>query len=100
LFPGKSFPARWGEAISIFGVGFGLPSGTLTPGSSTQSGLFLPTACSVGGVAAQGHFSGLVSPGLAQINLTVPSGASGELTISCEILGVSTGTTAKLAVTP
>ncbi len=100
LYPGKSFPARAGEAISIFGTGFGLPSSTLTPGAATQAGLFLPTTCTVGGVAAQGHFSGLVSPGLAQINLTVPAGISGDLPIACDIVGSATTFNPVLTVAP
>jgi len=92
LYPGSSTPASPGEVIVLYAVGFGLPSTTLVNGSATQSGS-LPTlpVCRIGGKAAAVGFAGLISPGLFQLNLTVPvSAASGDNLISCTYGGFST----------
>ena len=92
LFPGSSTPARAGETIVVYGVGWGLPSAMITSGSSSQSGSLpaLP-ACTIGNTPAAPGFAGLVSPGLYQFNITVPAGtASGENAISCSYAGAST----------
>jgi uncharacterized protein (TIGR03437 family) len=75
LFPGASTPAGRGETISLWGVGFGLPTTPLVDGSSTQRGA-LPTtpACFLGGAAVQ-VAAALVSPGLSQFNVTVSENA-------------------------
>ncbi len=92
LYPGYSTPAAKGEEIEIYAVGFGLPSNTLTNGSAMQSGA-LPTlpVCTVGGLPASLAFAGLISPGLYQLNLTIPAGApSGDNLLSCSYGGFST----------
>lgn len=77
LFPGYSTPAQRGETISIWGVGFGLPTTAVEAGSSTQRGS-LPYApvCYVGGRPAP-VTAALVSPGLYQFNVTVADDAAG-----------------------
>ncbi len=85
LYPGSSTPAKAGETISLYGVGFGNVPGGLTEGSSTQSGN-LSTAglsCWISGINAQA-VGALVSPGLYQINLTVPKSVpSGDNPLVC-----------------
>jgi len=71
-------PVAPGEEIVLYGFGFGLPSGpALVAGSSTQSGA-LPAvpAIQIGGQTAQVAFAGLISPGLYQFNVVVPSTAA------------------------
>jgi uncharacterized protein (TIGR03437 family) len=85
LYPGDSVPAAPGETIVAYGVGFGLPATPLTPGSSTQTGP-LPSlpSCKIGGSPAVLEFAGVISPGLYQFNITVPSDAPGTNdSISC-----------------
>jgi uncharacterized protein (TIGR03437 family) len=85
LYPGASTPAQPGETIVVYGVGFGMPTTSLLNGSSTQSGPlpYLP-ACSIGGTNAAVIFAGLISPGLYQINLTVPDSATtGDNSLIC-----------------
>jgi uncharacterized protein (TIGR03437 family) len=92
LYPGASTPAAPGETIVAYAVGFGLPTTTLTSGSATQSGL-LPTSpsCKIGGNPATVGFAGLISPGLYQFNMTIPStAANGDNTITCTYGGSST----------
>ena len=75
LFPGLSTPAKAGEIISLYGTGLGPPTGGgLVAGSAIQSGsLPLPLSCSISGTNAQA-VGALVSPGLYQVNLTIPQG--------------------------
>jgi uncharacterized protein (TIGR03437 family) len=92
LYPGASTPAAPGETIVAYAVGFGLPSTTLTAGSATQTGSLpgLPS-CKIGGNLATLGFAGLISPGLYQFNMTVPStAANGDNSIICTYGGLST----------
>ena len=91
LYPGASTPAKPGETIITYGVGWGLPTTPLVNGSATQSGS-LPFApvCQVAGMAAPSSIA-LISPGLYQLNLTVPSTSlSGNSAVSCTYNGVAT----------
>ena len=77
--PGYKFtPAQPGEVIVLYAVGFGLPTTALTAGSSSQAGT-LPTLpnLQIGGAPATVQFAGVTSPGLYQLNVTVP-GAAGD----------------------
>ena len=99
--PGYPFaPAQSGETIQLYGVGFGLPSAPLTNGSSSQSGA-LPSLPSieVGGIPAHVAFAGVISPGLYQLNVTIPSGVrNGDNVVSCAYQGFSTPTSDLLAI--
>jgi hypothetical protein len=83
-------PAKGGETILAFAVGCGLPTTALVPGSSTQLGP-LPqtqnppsTQCFIGMTPAGVAAATLISPGLYQFNLVVPSNAShGDNLIYC-----------------
>ena len=100
LYPGYTTPAKAGETIILYGVGFGLPSTPLANGSSTQSGvLATPPVCTMGNLPAPVVFAGLVGPGLYQFNLTVPAGAvTGE--VNCTYGGKSTPSGDVIAVQP
>ncbi len=85
LYPGSSTPAKPNEPVVVYGVGFGLPTGAIANGSSTQTGP-LPSlpVCQIGGNAAAVGFAGLISPGLYQLNLTVPGATpNGDNPIGC-----------------
>lgn len=84
LFPGASTPAKAGETIVMFAFGFGAP-GTVVPGSATQTGTIPnPIYCWISGFAAPKASAALISPGLFQVNLTIPSQVpSGENAIAC-----------------
>jgi uncharacterized protein (TIGR03437 family) len=91
LYPGATTPAKPGETIIIYAIGFGLPVNALTNGSSSQAGL-LPSVpvCQVGGSPAD-VLAALISPGLYQLNLTIPlSAQSGDNPISCTHNGTTT----------
>jgi uncharacterized protein (TIGR03437 family) len=92
LFPGATTPAKVNETFAAYAVGFGLPNGALSNGSASQSGSLpaLPV-CKIGSNNAGVAFAGLVSPGLYQINITVPAGtSSGDNPITCTYNGSST----------
>jgi uncharacterized protein (TIGR03437 family) len=90
LYPGYSTPATPGESIVLYAVGFGLPTTALVNGSSSQSGTLatLPI-CQVGSLPATVVFAGLIAPGLYQINLNVPTGAT-TTALTCTYNGTST----------
>jgi uncharacterized protein (TIGR03437 family) len=92
LYPGSSTPARPGEQIALYAVGFGLPTNALVNGSASQSGsLPVLPVCQVGGAPAALAFAGLISPGLYQLNLTIPAtAANGDNAVSCTYGGSTT----------
>jgi uncharacterized protein (TIGR03437 family) len=94
LYPGSSTPAKPGETIILYGIGFGLPSdNTLTNGSSSQSGSLTPLpVCQIGGTTtAPLVFAGLAGPGLYQLQVTVPLTASnGANPVTCTYKGSTT----------
>ena len=76
LYPGSTTPAAPGETVVLYANGFGATSSPVVSGSSSQGGALSPLpAVTIGGIAAQVSFAGLISPGLYQINVTVPSNA-------------------------
>jgi uncharacterized protein (TIGR03437 family) len=73
-------PARVGETVILYAFGLGLPATSVVNGSSAQSGS-LPTLplVQIGGATANVIFAGVISPGLYQLNVTVPGNvASGD----------------------
>ena len=93
LYPGASTPAAAGESIVVYASGFGIPSGAaIIPGASSQSGSFAPLpVCSIGGTNAPLAFAGLISPGLVQLNISVPTNAaSADDAIACTVSGSAT----------
>jgi uncharacterized protein (TIGR03437 family) len=99
LFPGATTPATKNETVILYTVGFGLPTNTLSEGASSQGGALQgPVACTVDGKPAS-TIAALISPGLYQVNVTVPGDAkSGDDAISCTYQGVKTQSGAILAV--
>jgi uncharacterized protein (TIGR03437 family) len=91
LYPGYTTPAKPGEIALLYAVGFGLPTNTLTNGSSLQYGsLPLTPVCRVGGLPAS-VIATLIGPGLYQLNLTIPPDArNGDNAITCTYNGAST----------
>jgi uncharacterized protein (TIGR03437 family) len=101
LLPGAvTTPAKPGEIILMYGVGFGgatppQPSGQLV---ATAAPLANPVQISIGGVAASVQFAGLVQSGLYQFNVTVPNVPDGDATVAATIGGVPTQTGVALTV--
>ena len=92
LYAGLSTPASVGETVVLWTIGFGMPAGPLTQGSDIQLGA-LPAkpVCQINGADAPVSFAGVVSPGLYQLNVTIPNGATnGDNKVSCTYNGAST----------
>jgi uncharacterized protein (TIGR03437 family) len=100
LYPGTSTPALAGEEILVYAIGMGLPANALVNGSSMQTGPIRPLpVCGVGMLPATVADANVVSPGLYQLNLVVPSGApSGDNLVSCTYGGAYTPPGALIAV--
>jgi uncharacterized protein (TIGR03437 family) len=91
--PGYTFtPAQPGETISLYANGFGPTSVAVTSGSTTQSGTLAPLpVVKIGGVNAAVQFAGLISPGLFQLNVVVPSNTpDGDQSITATYGGATT----------
>ncbi|HEY4087030.1 MAG TPA: hypothetical protein VGM43_13875 [Bryobacteraceae bacterium] len=100
LFTGFSTPASVGETVVLWTSGFGLPKDTLVPGSNTQSSPLpvLPT-CQINNASATVTYAGVVSPGLYQLNVVIPNGATdGDNPIQCTYQGVNTQGGLKITV--
>ena len=99
--PGYSFrPAQPGETIILYAVGFGLPGTPLVDGSANQSGS-LPTlpVVQIGGTTAAVQFAGVISPGLYQINVVIPTtAADGDTPITANYGGFTTPVGSVIAV--
>jgi uncharacterized protein (TIGR03437 family) len=94
LLPGAvTMPAKPGETILLYGVGFGP---TNPPVPTDQAAGTAPLANSlgvtIGGIDATVIFAGLVGPGLYQVNVTVPDLPSGDAAVLAKIAGVATQT--------
>jgi trimeric autotransporter adhesin len=102
LIPGGAFrPARAGDHIILYGIGFGsgtpaVPAGTIANVSTT-----LPNVSfRVGGAKATVEYAGLAGGfvGLYQFNIVVPSGVTGDALLEVSVDGVPITQTLFLAV--
>jgi uncharacterized protein (TIGR03437 family) len=74
LYPGFSTPAKPNETVIFYANGFGPTSASVVSGALAQSGtLAIPPVIKIGGLLATVQFAGLVSPGLFQFNVVIPS---------------------------
>jgi uncharacterized protein (TIGR03437 family) len=83
LYPGASTPAKGGETIVLYANGFGATTVPVVKGALSQTGALpaLPQV-QIGSSGANVTFAGLISPGLYQFNVVVPTGLpSGDNTI-------------------
>ena len=99
--PGYPFtPAQAGETVVLYAVGFGIPTTSLVDGSATQSGA-LPTlpVVQIGGAAVVVQFAGVISPGLYQFNVIVPTmAANGDNPLTASYGGLTTPAGSVIAV--
>jgi uncharacterized protein (TIGR03437 family) len=88
-FPSR--PAKAGETLALYGVGFGptnpsVPAGKLFSGAATSVTMPIFT---IGGVAANVSFAGVIEAGLFQFNVIVPNGlGSGDKLLQATVNGV------------
>jgi uncharacterized protein (TIGR03437 family) len=99
-FLGPTAPAKPGDAVLLFGTGFGPTSPSVIAGEVFQGAAALtsPTLILIGGVAATVTFAGLSGAGLYQLNLTIPELPDGDHEVVVEIAGVRTQAGAKIRI--
>jgi uncharacterized protein (TIGR03437 family) len=90
-----------GEIVSLYGTGFGPTNSDLSAGAVFAGGY--PTTesvtFSIGGAAAEVLWAGLVSAGVYQINVRVPSTlADGTYEVIASVAGLSSPSSVKLSV--
>ena len=100
LYPGSTTPTKPGETILLFANGFGSTNTPVASGSITQAGALSPLAAiTIGGANAKVSFAGLISPGLFQFNITIPTSvADGDQLIIATYNGANTQAGALLTV--
>ncbi len=101
LVPGAvTTPAKPGETILLYGVGFGPLNPPQAAGQAVPGAVPLANdvQITIGGAAATASFAGLVQSGLYQFNVTVPNLANGDAKVMATIGGVSTQTGVVLTV--
>lgn len=86
-------PAKAGDSVVIFGLGFG-PTSPVVPAGQPFSGAAAavdPISLSINGQAATPSFAGMSAPGLFQFNLAIPAGlGTGDVPLLATVSGVST----------
>ena len=98
-FAYPSRPAKAGETVILFGVGFG-PTNSPVPAGKAFSGSAPSTSnptITIGNQPAIVSYSGIVSAGLFQFNVIIPASAgSGDQTLSASVGGASAAATLTL----
>lgn len=90
--PFAARPAKVGETVAIYGVGFGATNPRVSAGAaltSAAASVVLPTI-TIGGVSAKVAYGGEIEAGLFQFNVVVPSAGSGDQKLVAMIGGVTT----------
>jgi uncharacterized protein (TIGR03437 family) len=95
-------PAKPGDTITLFGIGFGAVSPAIAAGQLVQQTNHLVSAVefSIGGLPAPVSYAGLAqgAMGLYQFNLVVPQAPAGDATLSVKLTGAVGVQTLYLAV--
>ncbi len=92
-FAYPTHPVAPGDALVLYGVGFGPTNPPVPAGQpfSSAAPTVNPVTVTIGGVQAPVVFSGIVGAGLYQINVTVPDGlASGDQPVRATVSGLQT----------
>ncbi|HJZ98160.1 MAG TPA: hypothetical protein VKE70_16735 [Candidatus Solibacter sp.] len=93
--------AKAGDILSLFGTGFGPASGAPAVGAVFTGSYPAnnPVTVSIGGAVTQVLWTGLVAPGLYQINIIVPNVGGGDQAVVASVMGASTQSGALLKIT-
>jgi uncharacterized protein (TIGR03437 family) len=93
--------AKAGDAVALFGNGFGPTSPAVAPGQpfSGAAPTTNPVSLRINNVNVTPSFAGLSGPGLYQINLTIPSGlGTGDVSLLATVGSVQTPTGVVISV--
>lgn len=82
-------PAAVGEVIELYGTGLGptSPAIPVSQAAFSPATLAAPVSVTIGGVAAQVQWAGLIAPGLYQVNVQVPTVSAGDQALTVSIAG-------------
>ncbi len=85
-------PAKAGETVEFYGVGFGPTSPVVAAGKAYTGSAPTtnPVTVTIGGATAKVLFAGITESGVYQLNVVMPSVASGVQTLVATAGGVST----------
>ena len=89
----STVPAKPGDTVELFGVGFGATAPAVSAGRlfSGAAATVNPVQISINGIPVTPLFAGLSSAGLYQFTLTIPPNAgSGDVPVVATVNGVST----------
>jgi uncharacterized protein (TIGR03437 family) len=91
-FPYPTRPAKAGETLVLYGVGFGTTLPVVPPGQAFSGSAPVVTAptVTIGNASANVVYAGIVEAGLYQINVVVPAAGSGDQAVVAMTGGVST----------
>jgi uncharacterized protein (TIGR03437 family) len=94
-------PAKAGDTLELYGVGFGPTTAAVTPGQLLSA----PTAAagsvsvSIGNTSVTPTYAGMVVAGLYQINVPLPAGlGTGDIALTASVNGVKTQTGVTIAL--
>jgi uncharacterized protein (TIGR03437 family) len=89
-FPSR--PARSGETVILYGVGFGATDPPVSPGQTFSGVAYSETVPNnlIGDIPVEVDFAGIIEAGLFQFNVVVPSAGSGDLILQAYVNGTST----------
>ncbi len=98
--PGYTFtPAKPGEIVQLYAVGFGQSNPPITDQLSGRGPLPSLPSVTIGGLPATVGFAGISGVGLYQLNVTVPANApDGDLTLLAIYGGASTQQNVQISV--
>ncbi len=93
-------PAAVGEVIELYGTGFGAtsPQIPISQAAFPPAILAAPASATIGGVAAEVKWAGLIGPGLYQVNVEVPSVAAGDQPVTVSVAGFQSAAGVSVAV--
>jgi uncharacterized protein (TIGR03437 family) len=99
-FSCRTRPAKAGETLVLYGVGFGptappIPAGKTFSGSAPLSGTVM---IAIGGVKATVTYAGLTQAGLYQFNVIVPAVSSGDQPLQATVNGIQSPPGALVAI--
>jgi uncharacterized protein (TIGR03437 family) len=98
----NSRPAKPGDVLTLYGIGFGPVTPTIPAGQLVEqlNTLALPLQMSIGGIALTPSYDGLAPDytGLYQFNITVPNAPSGNQPLTFTLNGVAGTQTLYIAV--
>jgi uncharacterized protein (TIGR03437 family) len=93
-------PAAVGEVIELYGTGLGAtsPQIPVSQAAFPPAVLAAPVSVTIGGVAAEVKWAGLIGPGLYQVNVEVPSVGVGDQPVTVSVAGFQSAAGVSVAI--